>query len=184
LSLFNASGDVVALAGLRGDDFAGGAFGAGSGALAAALGAAGFAKEPRAGTAGFFASPIDGLAGGAAAAAGAGTGAAAAGADFGGTVGEDFGGDDGGGGALSVEETSLAASIADGAASAADVVSIGAGGSLPSNASPTPATLDTWMTWPHLRHFMRTERPATFSSAIWYFALQLGQRNFIQLSAA
>jgi hypothetical protein len=31
---------------------------------------------------------------------------------------------------------------------------------------------------------MRTERPATFSSPIWYFALQLGQRNFIQLSAA
>jgi hypothetical protein len=36
---------------------------------------------------------------------------------------------------------------------------------------------------PHLRHFMRTDRPATFSSAIWYFALQLGQRNFIQRSA-
>jgi hypothetical protein len=30
---------------------------------------------------------------------------------------------------------------------------------------------------------MRTDRPATFSSAIWYFALQLGQRNFIQRSA-
>jgi hypothetical protein len=34
-----------------------------------------------------------------------------------------------------------------------------------------------------LRHFIRTERPATFSSAIWYFALQLGQRNFIQPDA-
>jgi hypothetical protein len=34
-----------------------------------------------------------------------------------------------------------------------------------------------------LRHFIRTERPATFSSAIWYFALQLGQRNFIQPGA-
>jgi hypothetical protein len=33
---------------------------------------------------------------------------------------------------------------------------------------------------PHLRHFIRTDRPATFSSAIWYLALQLGQRNFIQ----
>lgn len=33
---------------------------------------------------------------------------------------------------------------------------------------------------PHLRHFIRTDRPATFSSPIWYFALQLGQRNFIQ----
>jgi hypothetical protein len=36
------------------------------------------------------------------------------------------------------------------------------------------------MTKPHLRHFIRTDRPATFSSAIWYFALQLGQRNFIR----
>ena len=31
---------------------------------------------------------------------------------------------------------------------------------------------------PHLRHFIRTVLPATFSSAIWYFALQLSQRNF------
>src|SRR6185295_19195986 len=34
---------------------------------------------------------------------------------------------------------------------------------------------------PHLRHFIRTVRPATFSSAIWYFALQFSQRNFIGL---
>jgi hypothetical protein len=27
-----------------------------------------------------------------------------------------------------------------------------------------------------------TERPATRSSAIWYFALQFGQMNFIQRS--
>jgi hypothetical protein len=33
---------------------------------------------------------------------------------------------------------------------------------------------------PHFRHFMRTARPATLSSAIWYFALQLEQMNFIQ----
>ncbi len=46
-----------------------------------------------------------------------------------------------------------------------------------------PMALDTWIMKPHLRHFMRTDRPATFSSAIWYFALQLGQRNFIQRSA-
>src|SRR5579859_460369 len=32
---------------------------------------------------------------------------------------------------------------------------------------------------PHLRHFIRTVRPATFSSAIWYLALQFSQRNFI-----
>jgi hypothetical protein len=47
----------------------------------------------------------------------------------------------------------------------------------------TASALVTLMRWPHLRHFIRTERPATFSSAIWYFALQLGQRNFIQPDA-
>lgn len=45
------------------------------------------------------------------------------------------------------------------------------------------SALDTWITCPHLRHFIRTERPATFSSPIWYLALQLGQRNFIQPGA-
>ncbi len=49
--------------------------------------------------------------------------------------------------------------------------------------APSVIVLLIWMTWPHLRHFIRTERPATFSSEIWYLALQLGQRNFIQLSA-
>jgi len=43
--------------------------------------------------------------------------------------------------------------------------------------------LVTWIMKAHLRHFIRTDRPATFSSAIWYFALQLGQRNFIRQSA-
>jgi hypothetical protein len=33
---------------------------------------------------------------------------------------------------------------------------------------------------PHFLHFIRTDRPETLSSAIWYFALQLGQRNFIR----
>jgi hypothetical protein len=36
------------------------------------------------------------------------------------------------------------------------------------------------MTLVHLRHFMRTDLPSTFSSAIRYLALQLGQMNFIQ----
>jgi hypothetical protein len=36
------------------------------------------------------------------------------------------------------------------------------------------------MTKPHFRHFMRTARPDTLSSAIWYFVLQLGQRNFMR----
>ena len=49
--------------------------------------------------------------------------------------------------------------------------------------APSVIVLLIWMTWPHFRHFIRTERPATFSSEIWYLALQLGQRNFIQLSA-
>src|SRR5690606_14307448 len=39
------------------------------------------------------------------------------------------------------------------------------------------------MTREHFRHFIRTERSATFSSAIWYLALQLGQMNFIQYGA-
>lgn len=39
------------------------------------------------------------------------------------------------------------------------------------------------MTREHLRHFIRTERSATLSSAIWYLALQLGQMNFIQMRA-
>ena len=33
--------------------------------------------------------------------------------------------------------------------------------------------------WPHFRQRIRTLRPETCSSAIWYFALQLSQRNFI-----
>ena len=47
--------------------------------------------------------------------------------------------------------------------------------------SVTAARTSIW--WPHLRHFMRTVLPATFSSAIWYFALQLSQRNFKGLQA-
>jgi hypothetical protein len=49
--------------------------------------------------------------------------------------------------------------------------------------APSVTVLLIWIMCPHLRHFIRTERPATFSSEIWYLALQLGQRNFIQLSA-
>jgi len=37
------------------------------------------------------------------------------------------------------------------------------------------------MSVPHLRHFIRTVLPATFSSAIWYFAPQLWQLNLIAL---
>jgi hypothetical protein len=62
---------------------------------------------------------------------------------------------------------------------------LGTGG----NASPDPGgwtvggaggTSLIGMMKPHLRHFMRTARPDTFSSAIWYFVLQLGQRNFMR----
>lgn len=60
--------------------------------------------------------------------------------------------------------------------------SLTSGGSLPRPLGGG-MELDTWIMKPHLRHFIRTDRPATFSSAIWYFALQLGQRNFIQRSA-
>jgi len=58
----------------------------------------------------------------------------------------------------------------------------GGGGSL---TTPASAVLcDKWIIAPHLRHFIRTERPATLSSATWYFALQLGQMNYIQRSVA
>ncbi|MBK6515481.1 MAG: hypothetical protein IPG04_15550 [Polyangiaceae bacterium] len=36
----------------------------------------------------------------------------------------------------------------------------------------------TWIMWPHRRHFIRRVLPATFSSPIWYLALQLSQTNF------
>jgi hypothetical protein len=39
------------------------------------------------------------------------------------------------------------------------------------------------MSWPQRRHFIRSVRPETFSSAIWYFALQLPHRNFIAFLA-
>jgi hypothetical protein len=38
------------------------------------------------------------------------------------------------------------------------------------------------MVEPHFRHFILTVRPATFSSAIWYLAEQLGQENFIRIT--
>lgn len=44
---------------------------------------------------------------------------------------------------------------------------------------PSVTAFPMLIKYPHLRHFIRTDRPATFSSAIWYFALQDGQRNFI-----
>ena len=52
----------------------------------------------------------------------------------------------------------------------------------PGGGSDEAPTLVTWIMKAHLRHFIRTERPATFSSPIWYFALQLGQRNFMRRS--
>ena len=52
----------------------------------------------------------------------------------------------------------------------------GAGGGTLPLPSVTAERTSIWC--PHLRHFMRTVLPATLSSAIWYFALQLSQRNF------
>jgi len=57
-----------------------------------------------------------------------------------------------------------------------DPALIAPGGDVETLVSVTAARTSIW--WPHLRHFMRTVLPATFSSAIWYFALQLSQRNF------
>jgi len=36
---------------------------------------------------------------------------------------------------------------------------------------------------PHLRHFIFMARPETLSSAIWYFAWQLGHENFMRIGA-
>lgn len=51
-------------------------------------------------------------------------------------------------------------------------------------ASVTTPSAFTGTTVPHLRHFILTVRPATFSSASWYFAWQLGQENFMGESGA
>ncbi len=55
----------------------------------------------------------------------------------------------------------------------------GRGGEVETLVSVTAARTSIWC--PHFRHFIRTVLPATFSSAIWYFALQLSQRNFTGL---
>ena len=60
--------------------------------------------------------------------------------------------------------------------------------SSPSSSSSAPARIDsgtaallTSMMWPHLRHFIfDVARCASFSSAILYFALHCGQRNFMR----
>lgn len=78
----------------------------------------------------------------------------------------------------------------DGGVRGLGVATTGGGGALGTSGSPpkAPGSMlggagGTWlrgMMYPHFLHFIRTARPATFSSAIWYFALQLGQRNFIR----
>lgn len=77
-------------------------------------------------------------------------------------------------------------SVADFAAGLGGGASAGAGKELsaiggwltPPAEAPTTDSLISIM-WPHWRHFILTDRPMTFSSAIWYLALQLGQRNFM-----
>ena len=71
-----------------------------------------------------------------------------------------------------------AARPAAGAGFATDelVVFGGAAFGVPIDTLPSRSNIDSL----HLRHFIRTARPATFSSSMRYFALQLGQRNFMQ----
>jgi hypothetical protein len=57
-----------------------------------------------------------------------------------------------------------------------------AGGACATELSVTLAL--TSMRCPQRRHFMRTILPATRSSPIWYFALQLSQMNFIGAHAS
>jgi hypothetical protein len=79
----------------------------------------------------------------------------------------------------------------DGGVRAGVSFTTGGGGALGTSGSatgPTPGTSEggaggtslIGMMKPHFLHFIRTDRPDTFSSAIWYFALQLGQRNFMR----
>ena len=75
-------------------------------------------------------------------------------------------------GAADVAGTGAAAGTATGAGASAS----GCAGGATLGATPAPRMR---MSLPHLRHVMRSVRPATFSSGIWYFALQLSQRNFI-----
>jgi hypothetical protein len=143
-SLFKANGAAAGAAGFIGDDRAGGGgFGAGNGPRETGTG---LVADGRVGEKGGFLS--SGFGSGFSFGFGSGFDAAVVAG-----LGSDLGATAGSGATLGARAVPLAASIAD-------------GGSLPSNASPTPAMLETWMMCPHLRHFMRTERPATFSSPI------------------
>jgi hypothetical protein len=51
----------------------------------------------------------------------------------------------------------------------------GAGAGVLVPGGPDADSARIWMISPHLRHFIRTVLPATFSSAIWYLAAQLWQ---------
>ncbi len=64
-----------------------------------------------------------------------------------------------------------------GTATGAGLEAGAAAGGTTLGATPAPRIK---MSLPHLRHVMRSVRPETFSSGIWYFALQLSQRNFIE----
>lgn len=91
-------------------------------------------------------------------------------------------------GAVAFGATAGAASVAAFGAPPTSVIGRGAFGTIDrGSVYPPGETLSgaggtslSGMTKPHFLHFIRTDRPATFSSAIWYFALQLGQRNFIR----
>ena len=133
LSLFTASAPVAAGtgaaagAGFTGDDLGGGAFGAGNGAFAAGVAPVAGRKmegDGRAGAApGFLMPPGNEV-------------ADAMGARGGG----------GGGGGSSEGAASTAGGGAAVASLSTSIAMLAGGGSLPGNASPRPATLETWIT--------------------------------------
>lgn len=73
----------------------------------------------------------------------------------------------------------IGASAATGAASCVASFVEGSSTGRPRDTDPSVMRELTTIVCPQRRHFMRTVLPATFSSPIWYFALQLSQRNFI-----
>jgi hypothetical protein len=69
---------------------------------------------------------------------------------------------------------------ADGAGGGGAACAGGAAGAGPATEVSVVTLALTVIMLPQRRHFIRTVLPATFSSPIWYLALQLSQMNFIE----
>src|SRR5580704_8946686 len=95
----------------------------------------------------------------------------------------------GGGGLAAARPVASGAALAGGAAfggglggGALGAPWAGAGGANSTLTLDSVTAARTSIRCPHLRHFMRTVLPTTFSSAIWYLALHCSHRNFTRTS--